>query len=94
MNIVTVQIVTESGCNPREGEYALKLAQIIGALDIYSDNGSGDISLIRECAFEYICDNELPAEALIELVMREESARDDVFISRWYEVETAAVIKR
>lgn len=92
MNIVKVKIITESGCNPREGEYEMLLTQIIGGLDILTQTGGGDISLIRECVAEYVSENDMPADAIIGLVMKEKREREDVIVSRWYEVESATVI--
>ena len=49
VNFVEVLLVTESGCNPDEGEYSLSINSFIGTLDISSFGGVDDISLVKQC---------------------------------------------
>lgn len=89
-NIVRVCIWLESGCSLDNGEYGLTMEGVIGALNIMPNGGVDDVSLIRECAEEFISgiDFEIPGDGLIELMMIESGELQDVFYTKWYEVKS------
>jgi len=86
INIVEVIIFTESGCNPKEGEYNMTLDSFIGSLDLSSHGGVDDISLIKEGIEEGVDFDSLPEEGATQIILAEDGEWEDVFWHKWYTV--------
>jgi len=71
VNFVYVTLTTESGCNPKEGEYSLSIRGLCGGLDISSFGGVDDISLIKECVENVLDFEKLPEEGQSEIILKE-----------------------
>lgn len=83
-NQVKVTMFIESGCNPSEGEYSLEITQIIGSLDITAFGGVDDITLIKDAIEDNIDFSALPKEGFVEICLREDGEREDVFWNKYY----------
>lgn len=86
VNFVSVTIMTELGCNPKEGEYTLHLTDFIGTLDLSANGGADDISLIKDCIENDLDFDKLPAEGWTEVVMEESGDWEDVFWHKYYKI--------
>ena len=88
MNIVSVLIQTESGCNPLDGEYSAHIVSFIGMLDMTQVGGIDDVSLIRECVDNAIMNNdiELCEEGFKEVRLIESGEWEDVFWHKYYDL--------
>jgi len=87
INYVSVLVETEKGCDINEGEYSLYIMSFIGSLDIYSPGGVDDVSLIKDCILNHLDDLNLPEEGCTQIVLRESGEWEDVFWSKYYEIE-------
>ena len=88
MNIVSVLIQTESGCDPSEGEYSTYITSFVGMLDITQVGGLDDTTLIKECIDNAIMDNdiELCEEGFKEVRLIESGEWEDVFWHKYYAI--------
>ena len=86
MNIVSVLIQTEGGCDPLEGEYSAHITSFVGMLDITQVGGLDDATLIKECIDNAIMDNdiELCEEGFKEVRLVESGEWEDVFWHKYY----------
>ena len=87
INYVKCAIITESGCDPKQGEYTLLITGFLGMLDI-SENMGGvdDISLIQECIINEFDLDTLPEEGTTEIILEETGEREDVFWHKYYKI--------
>ncbi len=85
-NIVSVLITTEADCNFSDGEYTAEIVSFIGGLDITSQGGVDDISLIQEAIGE-IDVELLPKEGVTEVILEEMGEWEDVFWHKFYTVK-------
>lgn len=87
VNYVQVLIHTESGCDPKDGEYWLEISGFVGCLDISSPGGVDDVSLIMECIENNMDFSTLPEEGTTEVTLRESGEWEDVFWHKYYIVD-------
>lgn len=92
INYIEITIVTETGCNARDGEFSLYLSGFIGCLDLNSYGGVDDISLIKDCIENNIDWEALPEEGMTEIILRESGEWEDVFWHKYYEIERFTVL--
>ena len=84
-NRVAVDIQTESGCDPKKGEYSLSIVSMLQPLIV--DDNVGDAQLIKECIEEAIGEHPLPVEGLAQARLKETGEWEDVFWHKYYVVE-------
>lgn len=86
MNIVSVSIQTESGCDISEGEYTVSITGLVGALGIDSVGGNDDVTLIKEAVDNAIMGDEieLREEGFKEVTLIESGEWEDVFWHKYY----------
>jgi hypothetical protein len=78
-------VITEHGCNPREGEFSVGVSGII--------NGwvsKGDVDLIYEAVWNDLESLDLPEEGTTGFIAYESGERDDVFWNKFYRIVRAA----
>lgn len=92
-NIVRVAVWLESGCDIKKEEYGLTIEGFIGQFNIKPRGGEDEVSLIKECADEFVSniDFDIPEEGVIYLNMVESGEWQDVFYTKWYEVVSFTV---
>jgi len=93
MKKIEVFIVTEKGCDPKEGEYTILLKSFSEPIDIEQPGGNDDVSLVIDCIANEIDQIRLPEEGTTTLVLHESGEREDVFWNKYYtlvEVEGVA----
>ena len=93
INYVSVALYTERGCNAEEGEYSLRIGDVIGSLDISSSGGVDDISLIKECIENDVEFDKLPKEGMTEIVLQESGEWEGVFWHKYYEIHRICYFK-
>tara|TARA_R110002153_G_C13332612_1_gene498573 strand:- start:8328 stop:8642 length:315 start_codon:yes stop_codon:yes gene_type:complete len=87
INFVSVYIYTELGCDPYEGKYSMTINSFIGSLDISSNGGVDDISLIKDCIGNNLYDISLPSEGATQVVLRESGEWEGFNWNKFYEIE-------
>jgi hypothetical protein len=87
VNFIRVNLITESDCDLKEGEYSLFIAGIIGELDISSVGGTDDISLIKEAIENSLDFDLLPNEGLTEIILKETNELGDMTWNKHYVIE-------
>jgi hypothetical protein len=87
INYVSIGLYTEDGCDPKEGEYSLSIFSFLGSLDISSNGGVDDISLIRDCIETDLDFDKLPNEGMSEIILKESGEWEDVFWHKYYIIE-------
>lgn len=90
-NFVTVEIQTESGCDWRKDEYGMRITGVLGSLELQSPGGSDDVSLIRDCIENNFDFEQMPAEGIATVVLRETGEREDVFWNKYYVIEHCCI---
>lgn len=91
VNYVQVFVNTESGCDPKGGEYTMSLGGFVGCLELSSPGGVDDISLIKEAIENDLDFDKLPKEGCTEIVLRESGEWEDVFWHKYYVIERTTV---
>ena len=87
-NRVHLNLTTESGCDPKKGEYSMSVLGFAGSLDISSIGGVDDVSLIKECIENNLDFAMLPAEGWADIMLKEAGEQEDVFWHKYYEIES------
>jgi hypothetical protein len=92
-NYVFVRLTTEIGCKPSDGEYELVIIGFLGGLDISSNGGIDDITLLKECVENEFDFNELPDEGFAEIILKESGEWEDVFWNKYYVIEKYSIFE-
>ena len=94
LETVTVRLLTEEGCNPEDGEYALFLTGISFPLFLNCSGGSDDVSLIKEAIENELDFSILPesGEAELELELHRTGEQEDVSWHTFYKIITIKVL--
>ena len=92
LNIISVNIHTEEGCNPMDGEYQIDLISFIGALDLSAVGGVDDISLITDCIENDFDFEKLPQCGFANVILKESGEWEDVFWHKYYTIEKVDIV--
>ena len=87
LNVVSVLIFTEAGCDFDDGEYTAEISGFVGTLDISSNGGVDDVSLVKEAIEEEIDASLLPKEGVTQVMLEETGEWEDVFWHKYYRVK-------
>ena len=73
--------------NIKDGEYSLGITGILGSLDIDSPGGIDDISLIKECIFDYVTGKKELISGVYIVDLVETGEYEDIFWNKYYKVD-------
>lgn len=83
-NIVTVSIITETGCDLSEGEYNAYIVKSRYPIYFSSDAGDSDCDLIKTCIEDHILEIDFKGKLIVELELVETSELEDVFVNKYF----------
>jgi len=87
LNYIQALIYTERDCDPSIGEYSLIITGFVGSLDLSSDGGVDDITLIKDAIENNVDFLALPAEGFTDVLLRESGEWEGESWHKYYEVE-------
>ena len=86
INIVSVLIGTEKGCDYSEGEYSMYISGLIGNLNLMASGGNDDVSLIKDCIENNMDEFNLPEDGTTEVILIESGEWEGYSWLKYYEV--------
>ena len=91
--IVQVQVDSENGCDILQEEYSVYLIGIIGGIELTENGGESDYHRIKEGIDTWLTENknmfenDEDSDTKITLTLSERYERQDVFTTKWFEVD-------